>query len=225
MRLGLGHADGFDLAQTRPSGGGLKISRTRNYPDLHARAIGTSSHRVVYCGVRRSCFIPQVRALLLAPVLPMCTVPLPYRPFSASTEVISFDRSRPATSSRSSSPCSTLPGTRRAQACTSKAERPRRKGREHDKDPHQPAQLRMARSQARVGRCPKQHERAKAGWQRPDNEPTGQVICRNPCHKAASAGQIAPAKAWPVGRMKAHLGDEKHQSPTENSHTTAPVVV
>ena len=54
-------------------------SRPRAWQHSHfqARATGTSSHRVVYCGVRLSCFIPQPLPLLVPPVAPECTVPLP----------------------------------------------------------------------------------------------------------------------------------------------------
>lgn len=50
----------------------------------YARAIGISSHDVVYRGVRRSCFMTQVRRLALAavPLLAIVMVPLPYRPFT-----------------------------------------------------------------------------------------------------------------------------------------------
>jgi hypothetical protein len=44
---------------------------------FHARTIGTSSSRVVYCGVRRSCFMPHTRCGPAFPVAAGCTVPLP----------------------------------------------------------------------------------------------------------------------------------------------------
>ena len=48
-------------------------------PAAHARAMGTSSHRVVYCGVRLSCFMPQLLTWRAVPALPQCTVPFPWR--------------------------------------------------------------------------------------------------------------------------------------------------
>lgn len=93
---------------------------------------------------------------------------------------------------------------------------PRRKGREHDKNPHQPAQLRMARSQARVGHCPKQHERAKAGGQQLNNEPICQAIGRRPCNKAAPTDENRPSEGQTGGHNESPSGGEPHQPPIRN---------
>lgn len=51
-----------------------------------------SSNRVVYCGVRRSCFMSHSRSGPVFPVEAECTVPLPKRPLIAS--IASMRRAR-----------------------------------------------------------------------------------------------------------------------------------
>ena len=56
---------------------GPDVQRCPSFKVRHVRTTGMSSHRVVYCGVRRSCFIAQRLRSPSKPVLPSNTVPRP----------------------------------------------------------------------------------------------------------------------------------------------------
>lgn len=72
-----------------------RIARFVSNPQFgsHALTTATSSHRVVYCGVRLSCRMPQTRRWSAIPELATCTVPLPHRTFKPSSAAISSVRS------------------------------------------------------------------------------------------------------------------------------------